>query len=208
MKIEPQKPERLRDSKRRQTLELIAETGLKLFIEKGYEGTTLDEIAAAVGISRRTFFYYFKSKEDVLLARSGADFQQTIRATMLKSSPKESPLDAARKCILKVASSYETKEAVVIDRLILSTEALRVRLDTDLVEKERVLLEAICEVWPSPGQRDALRIVVMMAMGTLRLALEDWRRDNAKHPLSYYLRRSFAHLEAFGRGASLSRSEK
>ena len=51
-------PNDLRERKRRLTLDLIAKTGLKLFIENGYEATTLDAIAAAAGISRRTFFYY------------------------------------------------------------------------------------------------------------------------------------------------------
>ena len=51
----------------RKTLERIAETGLKLFSRNGYEATTLDAIAEAAGISRRTFFYYFKSKEEILL---------------------------------------------------------------------------------------------------------------------------------------------
>ena len=48
----------LRERKRRDTLQRIAQTGLDLFIAKGYEETTLDDIAAAAGISRRTFFHY------------------------------------------------------------------------------------------------------------------------------------------------------
>ncbi len=58
----------LRERKRRETLRRIAEEGLKLFLTNGYEATTLDEIAEAAGISRRTFFYYLKSKEEILLA--------------------------------------------------------------------------------------------------------------------------------------------
>ncbi len=53
-------PNDLRERKRRLTLDRIAEVGLKLFVEKGYEATTLDAIAAASGISRRTFFYYLE----------------------------------------------------------------------------------------------------------------------------------------------------
>ena len=49
-----------RERKRQQTLARIAEAGLKLFIENGYEATTLDAIAAAAGISRRTFFLLFE----------------------------------------------------------------------------------------------------------------------------------------------------
>ena len=49
---------------------------LKLFVKNSYDGTTLDAIAQAAGISRRTFFYYFKSKEDVLLAAHDSGFRE------------------------------------------------------------------------------------------------------------------------------------
>ena len=53
----------LRERKKRETLQRITETGLKLFVENGYEATTLEAIAAEASIARRTFFYYFKSKK-------------------------------------------------------------------------------------------------------------------------------------------------
>src|SRR6201986_2289996 len=93
-------PNDLRERKRQLTLERIAEAGLKLFIEHGYEATTLDAIAAASGISRRTFFYYLKSKEDVLLAHESGKFPQSLRPTFLKQSPKQAPIEAARATLL------------------------------------------------------------------------------------------------------------
>jgi AcrR family transcriptional regulator len=68
------KNEGLRERKKRETLQRIAETGLKLFIAQGYEGTTLEAIAEAAGISRRTFFYYFKSKKRCCWRGKGAGF--------------------------------------------------------------------------------------------------------------------------------------
>ncbi len=188
------KSEGLRERKRRDTLERIVETGLSLFIENGYEATTLDAIAAAAGISRRTFFYYFKSKEEVLLARQDGGFQQALRSALLACSPDQAPLDAVRGCLLGLASSYETKESIMIDRLMRSTDALRARKEARFIEIERTLVEAMGAVWPEPVQRDVLRTVAMMVIGTLRLSLEDWREGNAKHPLAYYLKRRFALL--------------
>ena len=57
MESSPPKEKGLRERKRRETLHRIAEQGLKLFLSNGYEATTLDAIAKAAGISRRTFFY-------------------------------------------------------------------------------------------------------------------------------------------------------
>jgi AcrR family transcriptional regulator len=188
------KPQGLRERKRRETSERIVEKGLKLFVKHGYEATTLDALAEAAGISRRTFFYYFKSKEDVLLAARDSGFREALKPTMLAESADQAPFVAIQKCLIKLASRYETKESVVYDRLMQSTAALRARQEAGFVQTERMLLAAMCELWPEPGRRDALRLVAMVAMGTLRLALEKWKQDDAAHPLAYYLRQSFTLL--------------
>ena len=193
IKRAPEQPQGLRERKRQETFERIIEKGLKLFVKNGYDGTTLEAITEAAGISRRTFFYYFRSKEDILLAAHDSGFREALRPTMLKESSDQAPIDAVQKCLVKLASRYETKESVVFDRLMQSTEALRARKEAVFVEAEQILLEAMCELWPAPGRRDGLRLVAMVAMGTLRLALEKWKND-AAHPLAYYVRQSFALL--------------
>jgi AcrR family transcriptional regulator len=190
------KNEGLRERKKRETLQRIAETGLKLFIAHGYEGTTLEAIAEAAGISRRTFFYYFKSKEEVLLAWQGSGFVEALRPAMLEESPHQAPLDAVRHCLLKLISRYETKESIIVDRLLRSTEALRARKQAVYVDMEQALLGAMCELWPEPKRRASLRIVAMVSIGAMRLAMETWRQENGKRSLAKYLRESFATLKA------------
>jgi AcrR family transcriptional regulator len=189
-----ERPQGLRERKRRETSERIIEKGLKLFVKNGYEATTLDAIAAAAGISRRTFFYYFKSKEDVLLAARDSGFRQALRPAMIDEPPDQPPLEAVRNCLIKVASRYETKQSIVFDRLMQSTEALRARKEAVFVETEQILLAAMCELWPTPGRRDGLRLVAMVAVGTLRLALDKWKQDDAAHPLAHYIRQGFTLL--------------
>jgi AcrR family transcriptional regulator len=194
MKTTAEQPQGLRERKRQETSERIIEKGLKLFVKNGYDGTTLAAITEAAGISRRTFFYYFRSKEDILLAAHDSGFREALRPTMLDESPDQAPIDAVQKCLIKLASRYETKESVVFDRLMQSTEALRARKEAVFVETEQILLDAMSELWPAPGRRDGLLLVAMVAMGTLRLALEKWKQNDAAHPLAYYVRQSFALL--------------
>jgi AcrR family transcriptional regulator len=190
------KKEGRREQKRLETLRRIAETGLRLFIAQGYEGTTLEAIAAAAGISRRTFFYYFKSKEEVLLAWQGSGFAQALRPTLLNESADQPPFVAVRNCLSKVAARYVTKDSIIVDRLLRSTEALRARKQAKFVEMEEELFAAMCELWPQPERRYTLRLVAMISIGALRLALESWRQDSGKRPLAKYLQENFAVLEA------------
>jgi AcrR family transcriptional regulator len=184
-------PNDLRERKRQLTLDRIAETGLKLFMEHGYEATTLDAIAAASGISRRTFFHYLKSKEDVLLEHESGKFLHVLRPTFLKQSPKQSPIDAARKTFLALASTYQTEESVIADRILRSIETLRLRKEALLVQMEQVLAEAMYELWPDETRRPALRLAAMMAMGTLRFAKDNWRQEDAARPLTHYIDEAF-----------------
>ncbi|WP_200946204.1 TetR/AcrR family transcriptional regulator [Rhodanobacter sp. Root561] len=187
-------PQGLRERKRHETAGRIIEKGLKLFVKNGYEATTVDVIAEAAGISRRTFFHYFKSKEAILLAAHDSGFREALRPAMLAESPDQTPLDAARRCLIKLASRYETRESIVFDRLMHSTEALRARKEAVFVEIEHIMLEAMYELWPSPARREGLRLVAMVAIGTLRLALEKWKQNDAAHPMAYYVRQGFMLL--------------
>ena len=191
----PPESEGLRERKRRETLQRIAKTALKQFIANGYDATTLDDIAEAAGISRRTFFYYFKSKEDILLAwQSGV--ADAIGAAVLAESLDQTPLDAVRNALLALASRQQSDEAIVIDRLLRSTEALRASKQAKYVQQERALFEALCELWPQPKRRDALRLVAMVSIGAMRLALETWSEEGGKRPLAKYVRDAFTNLKA------------
>jgi AcrR family transcriptional regulator len=74
------------DCLRRETRQRIAEVGQRLFLTRGYEGTTLDVIAAEADISRRAFFSYFKSKDDIIFFWLEAD-RASLIASLLTTSP-------------------------------------------------------------------------------------------------------------------------
>ncbi|MEU1474102.1 TetR family transcriptional regulator [Streptomyces sp. NPDC005760] len=90
-----QKPAPIREQTRSVVRSLLARTAIELFAAKGFDDTTLDEVAAAAGVSRRTLFNYFRNKED--LALSGLDEQGELIAARLAERPAdEDPWTALR----------------------------------------------------------------------------------------------------------------
>jgi TetR/AcrR family transcriptional regulator, regulator of mycofactocin system len=86
-------------------LELIA---LRLFTDQGFEQTTVDQIATAAGVSRRTFFRYFDSKSDVLWNEFDTEVE-TIRG-LLARMPDDLPImEAVRRAVL-AANHYRAED--------------------------------------------------------------------------------------------------
>lgn len=191
-------PGGLRERKRRQTLQRIANAALRLFLKKGYDATTLDEIAEAADISRRTVFHYFDSKDAILLAwQSGAE--DIYRAALADAPLDRTPIEAVRDALLTMVSRYETQEAIAIDRLMRSTEALRARKQADYKRQEEALFAVLSEKWPAPEERVRLRVVAMMGLGAMRIAAEAWSAEQGIRPLETYLEEAFAALSDHAR---------
>jgi AcrR family transcriptional regulator len=67
----------------------LAEVAQALFVERGFDETTVGDIAAAAGVSRRTFFRYFSAKADVLWVESAAEIAEFRR--LLDAEPADGP---------------------------------------------------------------------------------------------------------------------
>jgi AcrR family transcriptional regulator len=92
--------ETLRERKRQRTREALLRAAVELFTTRGYDETTVDDIAAAVEVSQRTFFRYFASKEEAALAveeMAVAHFVEAVR----ERPPHEAPLEALRQAVLE-----------------------------------------------------------------------------------------------------------
>ena len=183
-----------RERKRVETRHRIAETALRLFLSEGYEATTLDVIAAEAGISRRTFFSYFKSKDDILLFWQDVHWR-AIYDDLKKTSPDVRPLDAVRETMVKHMSRYSSEEMQAVDALMRSSPTLQSRKQAFYAEQEQALFATLCEVWRQPQRRSALRIVAMVSMGAMRLTTQIWNElPQPRKAMSALLRETFSDL--------------
>lgn len=187
----------LRERKRRETSKRIEEASIRLFLQRGYGETTIDEIADAAGISRRTFFHYFKSKDDIMLAmQSGLG---DILADALREEPDDKrPFEAMRDAILRSTSLYPADNMLAIDRLMRSSETVQARKQAAYIQHERTLFAALRAKWPEPERETGLKLLAMVSIGAIRLALETFGAENGKRPLVQLLEQSFDELDRHG----------
>jgi AcrR family transcriptional regulator len=99
----------LRERKKEQTRRAIEDAAFRLFDERGYQATTVADIAEAADVAPRTFFAYFPSKEDVLFA----DFDETfddLRSRLRGRPGDETTFEALRAWILDLIPQLEADE--------------------------------------------------------------------------------------------------
>jgi AcrR family transcriptional regulator len=116
-----------RTRKKAATKHAIQDHALRLFVEKGYDATTVDEIAAAAGVSHMTFFRYFPRKEDVV---EYDEYDPLLLELIAARPPHEPPMVALHAAIrtgLEQIIATDREALLVRIRLILRNPVLRSR---------------------------------------------------------------------------------
>ncbi|MFE7468859.1 TetR family transcriptional regulator [Streptomyces sp. NPDC057499] len=182
--------------KRRLVSGELTEAALQLLASKGFDAVTIDEIATAAGVSKRTFFRYFASKEDVVvqfLGDMGAGMREELAARPAGERPSAALLRAVSVSLAACAHPDHAERALRVVRLILRTPALRARF----MERQAQWcddLTAELARRPGPGADDGLypRLAAGMALTAFDAVLERWSDGGgAEDPLAL-LERAFA----------------
>jgi AcrR family transcriptional regulator len=185
----------LRQRKRQQTRERLTEAAMALFLDRGFEATTLDDIAAAADISRRSFFHYFASKEDVVFAWQEESTASLIAAVAARPA-NESMLTAAENAILTMVGQLKPGEAMAIARLKRDNPALQARDQVKHEKLERALAEALGKRAGQKAEKLQARLVAMIATGTMRIGGELWAAEGAREKPEALVKRTFAAIRA------------
>jgi AcrR family transcriptional regulator len=188
-------PAGLRERKRQQTRERLTRAAMALFLERGFEATTLDDIAAAADISRRSFFHYFASKEDVVFAWQEESTAALIAAVAARPSD-ESMLTAAENAITAMVRQLEPGEAIAMARLKRDNPALQARDQVKYEKLERALAEALGKRAGHKAEKLQARLVAMIATGAMRIGGEFWAAEGAREKPEALAKRTFAAIRA------------
>ena len=197
----------LRSRKKERTRRTIERVSLELFEEKGFNGTTVDEIAAAADISPRTFFHYFPSKEDVVLADYAARLDQILSA-MQATPPVQPPWSALRAAFLSVAADYESEREHLLRRfkVIQGTPSVAAR-NLQLQTVWEVGVAAVVAEWLGTDVVADLRphLIAGAALAAMRASLQRWLSEGGESRLPGHIEYCF---DLMGDGfATVSRTE-
>ncbi|MDQ0380065.1 mycofactocin system transcriptional regulator [Amycolatopsis thermophila] len=158
----------------------VEHVAFELFTSRGFDRTTIDDIAKAAGIGRRTFFRYFPSKNDV--AWGDFDGQLDRMRKRLASYPPDRPLLAVIREALVDFNRVAPDEAPWHRRrmeLILTTPALQAHSTLRYADWRQVIAEFAADRLGVDASSLAAQTIAYTALGIALAAYEQWLRDPA-----------------------------
>ncbi|HZG05368.1 MAG TPA: TetR family transcriptional regulator [Streptomyces sp.] len=192
----------------------LAAAAMELFATKGYEETTVDEIAAAAGVARRTFFRHFRSKEEAIFPDHD-DTLERAKAVLDAAPAHENPLDTVCRGIKEVLKMYAASPAVSVERYKLTRKVptLREREIASVARYERLFTRYLLghfdetAVSHRDGEDDGLdepllaEVAASAVVTAHNHVLRRWLRAGGKGDVEAQLDRAFAIVRrTFGTG--------
>lgn len=181
--------------KKERTRRQLAEAAAALFAERGYAGTTIDDIAAAVDVSPRTFFRYFPTKEDLVVAIGATGLDLFLEA--LRNRPPQEPLQVAlREAIAQsLAPGWEdTAKVRSFLTLLRETPALRARWLEEAYGNRNLMAEVIAaRTDTDPSDLRNLLIAGAITL-TINTALQMWADQEEEPDASSFVYRGLIEL--------------
>lgn len=154
----------------RDTRERILDAALVSFADRGYEATSLDALAASLGVRKQTILYHFGSKEallDAVIDRSAADLAEILERALAKAGPGFLRVEALVKAVFRLAARRPELLGLLRETSRLGPPATTRLMDAlePLIERARAFLEA--EMDAGTMRRQDPRLLLLSAYSTV-----------------------------------------
>jgi AcrR family transcriptional regulator len=185
----------LRERKKRERRRRIEDAAVDLFERDGFEATTVEQIATAADIAPRTFFSYFETKDDVVLA-DYAERLDRILGELRRRPPDEAAWTALRASFAVVASDYAAEEdriarrfAIVATTPSVLARSLQLQLGWErALAAELATRDGAAADDPDPG------LLAAAALAAMRSSLQHWLVGGRRDALPSLVQRAFDRL--------------
>jgi len=176
----------------------LEEAALELYAERGFDETTVAEIAERAGLTERTFFRHFADKREVLFG--GQDALLGIFVDTIADAPESmSPIDAVGAALQAVAPVFEGRHKLARRRQAV------VAANPSLQERELIKLasiaSAIAEALRGRGTGEtAAKLTAEAGVAVFKVAFDRWINEGRKDELPQFIRESLDELKALAAG--------
>ncbi|GAA1569842.1 TetR family transcriptional regulator [Actinomadura kijaniata] len=191
----------LRERKKLRTRRAIQEHALRLFLDQGYDATTVEQVAAAAEVSPSTVFRYFPTKEDLVVT----DEYDPVMTEFFRSQPADlTPLEALRATFRQVFPYLDAQDRATMvarTRMMLEVPALRARMiDSMRSGTLGVVAELVGERTGRAPDDRRVQAFAWAVMGVLQAAMYAWLDSDATLDLAALVD---ANLEFLAEGLPL-----
>jgi AcrR family transcriptional regulator len=198
-------PTPIRERTRRLAQTELTAVAQDLFLEQGYEETTVDQIAAAAGMSKRTFFRYFPSKDDLIIGKY--DLFGDRMAEALDARPSDEPVWESMRRVFDITLDYVRDDRQrarndAMDRIVQSTPQLTARYLEKLQRVQILLIGRLAERLGKPLSDPRPAAIVGAAFACLQAARASWLDSDQSEQFDDYLDRAMGALTIAGISAS------
>jgi AcrR family transcriptional regulator len=189
----------LRERKKARTRASLREHALRLFREKGYQATTVEQIAAAAEVSPSTFFRYFPTKEDLVLQD---DMDTRMIEELERQPPELSAVAAVSAAVRQAFASYTGADRDRIretTRLTMTVPEIRARAIDEFARAIGAVGEALAKRSGRPADDLAVRTVAGAIIGvviSITLPWEDWTEERSFEDMFGRIDEALGLLEA------------
>lgn len=173
----------------------LEKAALELYAERGFDATTVAEIAARAGLTERTFFRHFADKREVLFGGSGVMEEHLVKATA--SAPADlGPVDAITAALAEMADHVFVGERQALARHRQAVIAAHPELRERELIKMASLSAAVAGALRDRGVGDpGASLAAEAGAAIFKVAFENWTADAGGRPLSAFVREAAAALK-------------
>jgi len=183
-------PTPIRERTRRLAQTELTTVAQDLFLEHGYDETTVDQIAAAAGMSKRTFFRYFPSKDDLVIGKY--DLFGDRMADALDARPADEPVWESLRRVFDIALDYVQDDRQrarndAMEHIVQSTPQLTARYLEKLQRVQALLIGRVAERLALSATDPRPAAIVAAAFACMQTARASWLGSDQSQPFDTFL---------------------